>query len=95
MKTLTGGRISIGALALGIAQGAFEHAAKYAKERKQFGKTIAEFQAVQFMLADMATKIEASRLLVYHAARLRDAGADYVQARRRCASCSRAKPRTG
>jgi alkylation response protein AidB-like acyl-CoA dehydrogenase len=79
MKTLTGGRISIGALALGIAQGAFEHATKYALERKQFGKAIAEFQAVQFMLADMATKIEASRLLVYHAARLRDAGRDYVR----------------
>jgi butyryl-CoA dehydrogenase len=79
MKTLTGGRISIGALALGIAQGAFEHAARYAKERKQFGKAIAEFQAVQFMLADMATKIEASRLLVYHAARLRDQGLDYVK----------------
>jgi alkylation response protein AidB-like acyl-CoA dehydrogenase len=79
MKTLTGGRISIGALALGIAQGAFEHATRYAKERKQFGKAIAEFQAVQFMLADMATKIEASRLLVYHAARLRDQGLDYVK----------------
>ena len=79
MKTLTGGRISIGALALGIAQGAFEHAARYAKERKQFGKAIAEFQAVQFMLADMATKLEASRLLVYHAARLRDQGLDYVK----------------
>jgi alkylation response protein AidB-like acyl-CoA dehydrogenase len=79
MKTLTGGRISIGALALGIAQGAFEQAAKYSKERKQFGKAIAEFQAVQFMLADMATKLEASRLLVYHAARLRDQGFDYVK----------------
>jgi alkylation response protein AidB-like acyl-CoA dehydrogenase len=79
MKTLTGGRNSIGALALGIAQGAFEHATRYAKERKQFGKAIAEFQAVQFMLADMATKIEASRLLVYHAARLRDQGLDYVK----------------
>ncbi|MGH7740721.1 MAG: acyl-CoA dehydrogenase [Candidatus Eiseniibacteriota bacterium] len=79
MKTLTGGRISIGALSLGIAQGAFEHAAKYSKERKQFGKAIAEFQAVQFMLADMATKIEAARMLVYHAARLRDEGLDYVK----------------
>ena len=70
MRTLTGGRISIGALALGIAQGAYEHAARYAKERKQFGQPIANFQAVQFMLADMAIKIEASRLLVYHAAML-------------------------
>jgi alkylation response protein AidB-like acyl-CoA dehydrogenase len=84
MKTLTGGRISIGALALGIAQGAYEHAAKYAKERKQFGKPIAEFQAVQFMLADMATKLEASRLLVYHAARLRDEGAEYAKEAAMC-----------
>jgi len=79
MKTLTGGRVSIGALALGIAQGAFEHAAKYSKERKQFGKSISEFQAVQFMLADMAVKIEASRLLVYRAAVLKDAGKDFVK----------------
>ena len=79
MNTLTGGRISIGALALGIAQGAYEHAARYAKERRQFGKPIADFQAVQFMLADMATKLEASRLMVYHAAALRDAGRAYVK----------------
>ncbi len=79
MKTLTGGRVSIGALALGIAQGAFEHAARYSKERKQFGKSISEFQAVQFMLADMAVKIEASRLLVYRAAVLKDAGKDFVK----------------
>ena len=84
MNTLTGGRISIGALALGIAQGAFEHAARYAKERRQFGKPIAEFQAVQFMLADMATRIEASRLLVYHAALLRDAGRPYVKEAAMC-----------
>jgi len=77
MRTLTGGRISIGALALGLAQGAYEHALRYSKQRKQFGKTISEFQAVQFMLADMAMKIEASRLLVYHAALLKDAGRDY------------------
>ena len=94
MRTLTGGRISIGALALGIAQGAYEHAARYSKERKQFGKPIAEFQAVQFMLADMATKIEAARLLVYHAARLRDEGLDYVK-EAAMASCSRARRRTG
>ena len=79
MNTLTGGRISIGALALGIAQGAYQHAARYAKERRQFGKPIADFQAVQFMLADMATKLEASRLMVYHAAALRDAGRAYVK----------------
>ncbi len=77
MRTLTGGRISIGALALGLAQGAYEHALRYSKQRKQFGKTISEFQAIQFMLADMATKIEASRLLVYHAALLKDAGREF------------------
>jgi alkylation response protein AidB-like acyl-CoA dehydrogenase len=79
MNTLTGGRISIGALALGIAQGAYEHSVAYAKERKQFGQPIANFQAVQFMLADMAMKIEASRLLVYHAAMLKDAGRPFVK----------------
>jgi butyryl-CoA dehydrogenase len=79
MRTLTGGRISIGALALGIAQGAFEHSVSYAKQRRQFNQPIANFQAVQFMLADMATRIEASRLLVYHAAMLRDAGRDYAK----------------
>ncbi len=62
-------RIGIGAQALGIAQGAFDEAVKYAQEREQFGKQIASFQAIQFMLADMATRIEAARLLVYHAAR--------------------------
>ena len=84
MNTLTGGRISIGALALGIAQGAFDHAARYSLERRQFGKPIAEFQAVQFMLADMATRIEASRLLVYHAALMRDAGRPYVKEAAMC-----------
>ena len=79
MKTLTGGRISIGALALGVAQGAYEHSLKYAKVRQQFGKPIAEFQAVQFMLADMALKIEAARHLVYHAAMLRDAGKEFAK----------------
>ena len=79
MRTLTGGRISIGALALGLAQGAYEHSLEYAKERKQFDQPIANFQAVQFMLADMATKIEASRLLVYHAALLKDAGQPFVK----------------
>jgi alkylation response protein AidB-like acyl-CoA dehydrogenase len=79
MRTLTGGRISIGALALGLAQGAYEHAVAYSKERRQFGQPISHFQAIQFMLADMATKIESSRLLVYHAAMLRDAGREYVK----------------
>jgi butyryl-CoA dehydrogenase len=79
MRTLTGGRISIGALALGIAQGAYEHSLRYAKERHQFGKPIAEFQAIQFMLADMAMRIEASRHLVYTAAMLKDAGKDFVK----------------
>ncbi len=79
MRTLTGGRISIGAMALGIARGAYELSIRYAKERKQFGQPIANFQAVQFMLADMATRIEASRHLVYYAARLRDAGGEYAK----------------
>lgn len=74
MKILDGGRISIAALSVGIAQGAYEAAVKYAKERQQFGKPIAEFQAVQFKLADMATQIECSRLLTLQAAALKDAG---------------------
>jgi alkylation response protein AidB-like acyl-CoA dehydrogenase len=78
MKTLDGGRISIGALALGLAQGAFEHSVKYAKTRQQFGQPIANFQAVQFMLADMAVQIEAARALVYQAAVLKDQGKDYA-----------------
>ncbi len=77
MATLTGGRISIGALALGLAQGAYEHSVRYAKERRQFNQPIANFQAIQFMLADMAMRIEASRLLVDHAALLKDAGRPY------------------
>jgi alkylation response protein AidB-like acyl-CoA dehydrogenase len=72
LQVLDGGRISIAALALGMAQGAYEAAVNYAKQRKQFGKTISEFQAIQFKLADMATEIEAARLLVYHAAWLAD-----------------------
>jgi alkylation response protein AidB-like acyl-CoA dehydrogenase len=74
MQVLDGGRISIAALALGIAQGAYESAVRYAKEREQFGKPIAEFQAIQFKLADMATQIEAARLLTYRAAYLKDQG---------------------
>ncbi len=74
MQVLDGGRISIAALAVGIAQGAYESAVRYAKEREQFGRPIAEFQAIQFKLADMATQIEAARLLMYRAAYLRDQG---------------------
>jgi len=77
--TLDGGRISIGAMALGLAQGAYEHALAYSKERVQFGRRIAEFQAIQWMLADMATEIEAARLLVYRAAWLKDQGALYTR----------------
>ena len=79
MKVLDGGRISIGALSLGIARGAFEAARDYAKQRIAFGKTISEFQAIQFMLADMATEIEAARLLCYQAAAVKDAGEKVTQ----------------
>ena len=72
LKILDGGRISIAALALGMAQGALEAAIRYAKQRKQFGQAISEFQAIQFKLADMATEVEAARLLVYQAAWLAD-----------------------
>jgi len=78
IETLNEGRIGIGAQMLGLAEGAWGHAAKYAKERRQFGKAIAEFQAVQFTLAQMATEIEAVKLMVYNAARLKDAGESYV-----------------
>jgi len=74
IETLNEGRIAIGAQMIGLARGALEHAVAYAKERKQFGKAIGEFQGVQFELARMATEVEAARLLVYNAARLRDAG---------------------
>ena len=79
IETLNEGRIGIGAQMLGLAEGAWGHAARYAKERRQFGKTIAEFQAVQFSLAQMATDIEAAKLLVYNAARLKDARQPYVK----------------
>jgi alkylation response protein AidB-like acyl-CoA dehydrogenase len=72
LQILDGGRISIAALGLGMAQGAYEAAVKYAKQRKQFGRAISEFQAIQFKLADMATQIEAARLLTYEAAWLAD-----------------------
>jgi butyryl-CoA dehydrogenase len=74
MATLDGGRIGIASQALGIARAAFEEAVAYAKERKAFGQPIASFQAIQFMLADMATEIDAARLLVWRAATLKDQG---------------------
>jgi alkylation response protein AidB-like acyl-CoA dehydrogenase len=80
MTTLNGGRIGIAAQALGIAAGAYELALKYSQERKSFGRQIFDHQAIQFKLADMATRIEAARLLVYKAARLKDEHKDYVQA---------------
>jgi butyryl-CoA dehydrogenase/short/branched chain acyl-CoA dehydrogenase len=79
IETLNEGRIGIGAQMLGVARGAWECAAKYAQERKQFGKAIAEFQGIQFQIAQMATDIEAARLLVYNAARMKDAGMDFVK----------------
>ena len=78
IETLNEGRIAIGAQMIGLARGALDHAIAYARERKQFGKTIGEFQGVQFELAKMATEIEAARLLVYNAARLRDAGLPFL-----------------
>jgi short/branched chain acyl-CoA dehydrogenase len=79
IETLNEGRIGIGAQMVGVAQGAFEHALQYSQERQQFGKPIADFQAIQFQLADMATQIEAARLLTYNAARLRDIGAPFIK----------------
>ena len=78
IETLNEGRIAIGAQMIGLARGALDHAIGYAKQRKQFGKTIGEFQGVQFQLAKMAVEVEAARLLVYNAARLRDAGLPFV-----------------
>ena len=78
IETLNEGRIAIGAQMTGLAQGALDHALRYAKQRQQFGKPIAEFQAIQFQLARMAIDIEAARLLVYNAARLKDAGQPFV-----------------
>jgi len=79
MQVLDGGRISIAALSVGIAQGAYEAAVKYAKERQQFGKPISEFEGIQFKLADMATQIEAARLLTLQAASMKDAGRKTTQ----------------
>jgi butyryl-CoA dehydrogenase/short/branched chain acyl-CoA dehydrogenase len=78
IETLNEGRIAIGAQMIGLARGAHDAAVAYAKQRKQFGKAISEFQGVQFPLAEMAIEIEAARLLVYNAARLRDAGKPFV-----------------
>jgi alkylation response protein AidB-like acyl-CoA dehydrogenase len=80
MTTLNGGRIGIASQALGIAAGAYELALAYAKERKAFGKTLSQHQAIQFMLADMATKIDAARLLVHKAAYLKDQKKDFIKA---------------
>jgi len=79
IETLNEGRIGIGAQMLGVARGALEHAIAYAKERKQFGKPIAEFQAIQFQLARLATEVEAARLVVYNAARLKDARLPFLK----------------
>jgi alkylation response protein AidB-like acyl-CoA dehydrogenase len=79
IETLNEGRIGIGAQMVGLAQGAYEAALAYTKERKQFGQTISEFQGVQFQIAEMATKIEAARLMVYNAARLKDAKLPFIK----------------
>jgi len=79
IETLNEGRIGIGAQMVGLAEGAWGHAARWAKERKQFGKALAEFQAMQFQLAEMATEVEAARLMVYNAARLKDRGVEFVK----------------
>ena len=79
IETLNEGRIGIGAQMMGMARGAWEHAAKYAQERKQFGKAIAEFQGIQFQLAQAATEIEAARMMVYNSARMKDAGLNFVK----------------
>jgi butyryl-CoA dehydrogenase len=79
IETLNTGRIGIGAQMIGVAGGALQAATQYVKERKQFGKPIADFQAVQFQLAQAATELEAARLMVYNAARLKDAGQEYTQ----------------
>ncbi|MEA2008046.1 MAG: acyl-CoA dehydrogenase family protein, partial [Chloroflexota bacterium] len=79
LHTLDGGRVSIAALSVGIAQAAFEEAVKYAKERESFGQPIANHQAVQWMIADAATEIHAARLMVYHAAWLKDEGKPFTK----------------
>jgi alkylation response protein AidB-like acyl-CoA dehydrogenase len=84
IETLNEGRIGIGAQMVGLAQGALDHAMHYVKERKQFGRAIADFQAVQFQVARAATEIEAARLMVYNAARLRDAGEPFLKEAAMC-----------
>jgi len=79
IETLNEGRIGIAAQMVGLAAGAWGHAARWAQQRKQFGKALVEFQAMQFQLAEMATEIEAARLLVYNAARLKDGGAEFLK----------------
>jgi len=79
IETLNEGRIGIGAQMAGLARGSWEYACKYAQERKQFGKSISDFQGVQFQLAQMATEIEAARLMVYNSARMKDAGMNFVK----------------
>jgi butyryl-CoA dehydrogenase/short/branched chain acyl-CoA dehydrogenase len=79
IETLNEGRIGIGAQMVGVARGAWEYAAKYSQERKQFGKAIAEYQGIQFQIAQMATEIEAARLMVYNAARMKDAAMPFVR----------------
>ena len=79
IETLNEGRIGIGAQMLGVARGAWEYASKYAQERKQFGKSLSDFQGIQFQIAQMATDIEAARLMVYNAARMKDAGMAFVK----------------
>jgi len=79
LKTLTGGRVSIAALSVGTAEGAYQKALAYSDEREAFGKKIHEFQAVSFKLADMATEIEAAKLLTFHAAWLRDKGRNVIK----------------
>ncbi|ADW67572.1 acyl-CoA dehydrogenase [Granulicella tundricola] len=84
IETLNEGRIGIGAQMLGLASGAWGHAAKWAKERKQFGKALVEFQAMQFQLAEMATEIEMAKLMVYNAARLKDNGSEFLKEAAMC-----------
>jgi alkylation response protein AidB-like acyl-CoA dehydrogenase len=84
IETLNEGRIGIGAQMVGVAAGALDHAIAYVKERRQFGKAIAEFQGVQFQIAKAATEVEAARLLVYNAARLRDAGRPFLREAAMC-----------
>ena len=84
IETLNEGRIGIGAQMLGLAAGAWGHAVKWAKERRQFGRPLAEFQAMQFQLAKMATEIETARLLVYNAARLKDNGSEFLKEAAMC-----------